>query len=371
MSRFLAEKFHNIEPYRLGEQPTDKKYIKLNSNETSFPASPHVLKAIEEAAKRPIGFYSDQDATVLREALAENYQVKPEQVFVGNGADEILSFCFTAYYEKGFAFPDITYGFYKTYMKAFKIPYEELPLKEDFTVDIAAFQATRRNIVLANPNAPTGLLLSPGELEELISCDPDRIVIIDEAYIDYGGKSCIVTLHRHPNLIVVHTMSKSRNIAGLHVGYAIASEELIEELNCIKNCFNPNNLNQVTLDAAVAAVKDQTYTRQCCQAKIKIREAVTLKLRDLGFEVLPSHTNFVFFTHPGIKATDLEKRLREHAVLVRHYSHPRIDHFLRMTIGTEEEMNTVMRAFQEIMATEKLPASKSQSSFLFFQMQQS
>ena len=351
MSKYLSKRFQGMKPYRLGEQPTDKKYIKLNSNETSIQPSPLVMKAISDALERPLGFYSDQDAMVLREELARTYDVMADQVFVGNGADEILSYCFTAYGEVlGFAFPDITYGFYQTYLDAFGMEYEQIPLREDFTIDLEPYKKIKRNIVIANPNAPTGLRLSMEEIEELVSSNKDRIVIIDEAYVDFGTQSCIPKIKDYPNLIVVHTMSKSRNMAGLHVGYAIAAEDVIEELNCLKNCFNPNNLNQVTLDAAVAAVLDQDFLEKSCEQKIEVREQVTKALLEMGFDVIPSHTNFVFFTHPVIHAEDLEVMLRYKAVLLRHYKQERIVNYLRMTIGTQEEMNRVITVMKEILS---------------------
>lgn len=349
-SKFLAPRFESMIPYRLGEQPTDKVYIKLNSNETSVPASPQVLKAIHEAAQRPVGYYSDQDATVLRVALSNRYHVNPDQVLVGNGADEILSFCFGAYGENGgFAFPDITYGFFKTFMHAFGVDYIEVPLREDFTIDLEPYKQTKRNVVIANPNAPTGLLLSNAQIAELLESNPDRVVIIDEAYLGFGSTSCIDLIKDHKNLIVVHTMSKARNLAGLHIGYAIASAEMIEELNCLKNCFNPNNLNQVTLDAAVAAVEDQAYTDACCAKRIMTRDRVSTEFSKLGLHVIQSYANFIFFTHPVMDAVSLEQRLRDYGILIRHYGQERIKNYIRMTIGTDAEMDMVLSSMKEIL----------------------
>ncbi len=349
-SQYLSEKFSEMIPYRLGEQPTDKKYIKLNSNETSFPASPLVSKVLKDASLNLLGFYSDQDGTVLREALSCLYQVTCDQVLVGNGADEMLSFCFLAYGEtRGFSFPDISYGFYKTFLRAFQMEYEEIPLNKDFTVDLEAFKKSRRHIVLANPNAPTGLCLTTDQIKNLLESDTGRIVIIDEAYLGYGANSCMELLSSYKNLIIVHTMSKSRNIAALHVGYAIANEDIIQELSCIKNCFNPNNLNQITLDAAVAAVKDQDYTEWCCRQKVLIRDEISNEMKKMGFTVIPSSTNFIFFTHPLMNANDLEKKLREYGILVRYYPQERISNYIRMTIGTREEMEYVLKTFKNIL----------------------
>ena len=350
-SEFLASRFCRMVPYRLGEQPADKVYIKLNSNETSVPASPQVVAAIRAAAQRPLGFYSDQDATVLRVALGNCYQVRADQVLVGNGADEILSFCFGAYGEnRGFAFPDITYGFFKTFMRAFGVDYTEIPLREDFTIDLEPYYRTGRNVVIANPNAPTGLLLSTAQIARLLESNPDRVVIVDEAYLGFGSESCIPLLKEYKNLIVVHTMSKARNLAGLHVGYAIASETMIEELSCLKNCFNPNNLNQITLDAAVAAVADQAYTDACCAERIANRDSVIAQLSGLGLRVIPSYANFILLAHPTLEAVFLEERLRDHGILVRRYGQDRILNYIRMTIGTRAEMDAVLRAMREICA---------------------
>ena len=342
-----------MKPYRLGEQPTDREYVKLNSNESPFAASPKVLQVIEESARQPLGYYADQDGTILRDALAGNYGIDREQVFVGNGADEILSFCFLAYAvgNKGLCYPDITYGFYRTFANTYGVHSEVIPLDEDFQIDTRPYEESDKTVVIPNPNAPTGRRISMEKIEHLLDSKKGRIVVIDEAYVDFETKSCISILDKHPNLIVVHTMSKSRNIAGLHVGYAIASKEIIEDLNALKNCFNPNNVNLVTLNAAVAAVEDEAYNRKVTDEKVRVRKDTQKKLEAYDFYVVESFTNFLFVSHPDIEAKDLEKELREYGILTRYYDEPRISNFLRITIGNEEEMKKVTDAVKQILTS--------------------
>lgn len=351
MSRFLDERYSNITPYRLGEQPTDREYIKLNSNESSYALSDKVSRQLVELSASCLGYYSDQDCTVLAEALAERLGVGSNQIFIGNGADEVLSFCFQAYClgEKGLAFPDITYGFYKVFAQAYGVKTEVIPLDEDFRVRPADYTKTKKNIVLANPNAPTGLSLTHKEIEKILASRPDRIVIIDEAYVDFGGESCIPLIQKYPNLIVVHTMSKSRGIAGIHVGYAVASPEIAAELNAIKNCFNPNNVNQITIDTALASVRDDEYVQYHIRRKIETRDRVIRRYRELGFSLPESRGNFVFVTHPRIHARDLERQYRSEGVLTRYYNAPRIDNYLRISIGSPEEMETVLAITETIL----------------------
>lgn len=353
MSQFLSTRFAAMKPYRLGAQPQDRTYIKLNSNETVMPPSPQVLAVLQEAAcRKDHGHYSDQDATVLRQAVAEYYDLTPEQVFCGNGADEVLSFCFQAYCDEqtGLCCPDITYGFYSTYSRAYGIDLKKLPLDEEFQIRPSDYFGIDRTIVLANPNAPTGRRLSCDEIESIVRENPAHIVIIDEAYVDFETETCIPLVKRYANLIVVHTMSKSRNIADLHVGYAIGAPELMNELNCLKNCFNPNNINQVTLDTAVAAMRDRAHTEACCAEKVKVRKWFEGELAVLGFYTVPSYTNFVFVQHNALHAADLEQHLRTDGILTRYYREPRIDEFLRITIGTREEMECVVHSLRNILA---------------------
>lgn len=354
MSQFIIDRYAEMKPYRLGAQPKDRTYIKLNSNETVMPPAPGVLAVLKDAGLRQDhGHYSDQDATVLREAVAARYGLSPEEVFCGNGADEILSFCFQAYCDDavGLCCPDITYGFYTTFCRAYGVDLKKIPLDDQFQIRPEDYYEAGRTIVIANPNAPTGQRLSTEEIEEILKRNPKNIVIIDEAYVDFETETCIPLIRTYPNLIVVHTMSKSQNVAGLHVGYAVGQTELMEELNCLKNCFNPNNINQVTLDAAVAAMEDLEYTKQCCAEKVKIRRWFQGQLEALGFFVVPSYTNFVFVTHDKIAAADLEKRLKDDGILTRYYREPRIDAFLRITIGSWDEMEYVVHSLRAILQT--------------------
>lgn len=350
MSRFLCKRYENLEPYVPGEQPKDRKYIKLNANETSMMPSPKVLQILKSDRMNRLGFYADPDAKELRMAIAEKYLVKKEEVFVGNGSDEILAFLFLAFFDENtkIAYPDITYGFYQGFAKSFAIDGKAIPLKEDFTVDVDAFIKSGRHIILANPNAPTGYVLPISEIERMAASDPNRLVLIDEAYVDYGNETCIPLIHRYKNLIVVHTMSKSKNLAGAHIGYCVADASIIEDLNGIKYSFNPFNMSDISLAIGTAAIKDNAYYEKCIQEIIANREYVTEELEMLGFTVLESHTNFIFVTSRKIHASEYYKKLREYGILTRYYNAPRIDNYLRITIGTREEMEAVVAATRKI-----------------------
>ena len=359
MSRFISKRFAQMVPYRLGEQPKNMEFIKLNSNETLIPPSEGVYESLQKAADHAdLGHYSDQDATVLREAIATHYGVATDEVFAGNGADEVLSFIMLAYgmTPEGLCFPDITYGFYKTVSGAFGLNYREIPLDENFRIRAADYERAGQLIIIANPNAPTGLQLSQKEIRRIIESNRDHVVVIDEAYVDFGTRSCIPLIHEYDNLIVVHTMSKSRNIAAIHVGYAIGQAALMRELNNLKNCFNPNNINQVTLDAAVAAMQDFETLERSVLEKIKIRIWFTRQLERMGYETLDSFTNFVFTRHEGYDAQELTEFLYEEGILVRHYDQPRIRDFVRISIGTAGEMEKVTESllkFRESIRTAK------------------
>lgn len=351
MSRFFDRSYDDMEEYIPGEQPSDRKYIKLNANETSLPPSPKVLEAISEAEIMGMGQYSDPYCKKLREAIAEEYDVSPEQVFVGNGSDEVLSFCFLSFFgkESKICFPDITYYFYHTYSKTFGIDALEIPLKEDFTIDIEDYKKTERHVIIANPNAPTGYRLGRRELREVIEARKDRLVIIDEAYVDYGNESCVSLLKECPNLIVIQTFSKSRNLAGLRLGFALASEEIIADMNRIKFTFNPYNLSALTIAAGAAAIKDREYYKGCIQETIKIREGTAARLSELGFSIMESHTNFLFVRHPEIPALEYYRSLKKEGILARHFNGERIKEYLRITIGTGEEMEEVIKATKKIL----------------------
>lgn len=351
MSRFLAETYKNMEPYVPGEQPKDRKYIKLNANETSMLPSKKVLEVLKSKRMENLGLYADPDSKELRNAIAKRYNVKMEEVFVGNGSDEVLGFLFLAYFnEKSkICFPDITYGFYKVYSKTFGIDGKAFPLNDDFTVNVEEYVNTDRHVVLANPNAPTGFYLPISEIERIVSAKKDRLVIIDEAYIDYGNESCIPLIKKYDNLIVVHTMSKSRNLAGAHIGYCIGAKTLIDDLNGLKFSFNPFNISDISLAIGTAAIEDTEYHEKCIKEIIENREFTKRELRNLGFEVLDSKTNFIFVTHPKLHAKEYNNLLRKEGILARYYDSERIDNYLRITIGTREEMEAVIEATKNIL----------------------
>lgn len=352
MSKFLSKKLCNLEPYVPGEQPKDKKYIKLNTNESPYPPAPKVMEVINRKEIQGLNLYSDPDAKILVDEIAKFYNVKPEQVIVGNGSDEVLAFCFLAFFddERKACFPDITYYFYKGFTKSFNIHAIEVPLKEDFTIDIDDYINCGRNIIIANPNAPTGLTLTHEEIEVILKTNEDRIVIIDEAYVDFGSISCISFLDKYPNLIIVQTFSKSRNLAGARLGFAIASKEIIEDLNKVKFSFNPYDISGLSLLAGVEAVKDKEYLENCTKKVIATRERISDEFIKLGFKVIPSKTNFLFVTHTLISGEDYYKKLRDKGILTRHYKEPRIDNYIRITIGTDEEMDAVIKITNKILS---------------------
>ena len=357
MSKFLSARFENLEPYVPGEQPKDREYIKLNSNETSMPPSPEVLKVLKSERMNKLGFYTNPDATELIDALAERYNVDSDEVFIGNGSDEVLSMIFLAFFERPakVAILDITYPFYRVFSKSFNVDAKVVPLKDNFEVDVDGLINSGCHIVVANPNAPTGLSLPLSEIERMIKSDPNRLVIVDEAYIDFDKdtESAISLIDKYDNLIVVHTMSKSRNIAGAHIGYAIACKELIKDLNGLRYAYNPYILSDLPVAVATAAVKDRAYNEKHVAQIIENREYFKVEMKKLGFFVMDTKTNFVFVSHKDISAVDYTRKLRERAILVRHYDKPRVDNFVRITIGTREEMEAVVRATVEILRSLK------------------
>lgn len=351
MSRFLNSRYAELHPYVPGEQPKDRTYIKLNANESSVPPSPAVLEALSVPLINGMGRYEDPHCMDFRKAIAEVYHVTPEQVFVGNGSDEVLGFCFLTFFSgrSKICFPDITYGFYQVYADTFGVDAQVFALKPDFSIDVDAYVRTDRHVILANPNAPTGLCLPVSDIERILRANRDRLVVIDEAYVDYGNESCVPLVEKYPNLIVVQTFSKSRNLAGARLGFAIASKEIIKDMNAIKFAFNPFNLSEMALAAGTAAVKDTAYLEKCVKQIVKTREYTVQTLRSLGFYILESHTNFIFVKHPVLFAGDYYRRLRENGILTRYYDEDRIRDYLRITIGTPEEMDEVLRVTKSIL----------------------
>lgn len=351
MSVFLVDEYKEMEPYIPGEQPKDKPYIKLNANETSMPPSPKVFEAISKSEIWRMGYYADPNCYEFREAVAEAYKVSREEVFVGNGADEVISFCLMSFFRPGMRiyFPDITYGFYRTYAKTYRLDMVEIPVKEDFSIDIEDYMDVDGDIIFANPNNPTGLMVSVADIERLVKANPERMVIIDEAYIDYADESCISIATKYPNLVVVRTFSKSRNMAGTHVGFAVASKDIIEDMNKIKFSFNPFNMNSITMVAGIASMKDEEYLKECVGKTIEVRENTKIELEKLGFHVIPSKANFLFIYHDTIESKEICKKLKEQGILTRHFSDERLYKYLRITMGTKSEMEVVLITMKEIL----------------------
>ncbi|NIK79449.1 histidinol-phosphate aminotransferase [Paenibacillus castaneae] len=351
MSKFWNPLTASLVPYVPGEQPKDKSYIKLNTNENPYPPSPKVMEAIKEAANADLRLYPDPTCESLVQATADYYGLPASQVFVGNGSDEILAFAFAAFFDpkKKILFPDITYSFYKVYAKLYGLEAELIPLDEQFKVQIDQYHSDNGGVILPNPNAPTAQLISLDEIRMLLDRNSNQVVIIDEAYIDFGGQSAIELVQSFPNLLVVQTLSKSRSLAGLRVGLAFGSEELIEGLNRIKNSFNSYTLDRLALEGAVASFQDEAYFREMTAKVVATRERVMEQLVALGFKVTDSKSNFVFISHPSIAAKGIFQQLRDKGVLVRYFDQPRIDEYLRVSIGTDEEMDAFVHALKEIV----------------------
>lgn len=351
MSKFWSPLAASLVPYVPGEQPKDKTYVKLNTNENPYPPSPAALKAMEDAVNGDLRLYPDPTCDELVQAAANYYRLTPEQTFVGNGSDEVLAFAFAAFFDpaKPLLFPDITYSFYKVYAKLYGLSPKLIPLDEDFNIPMEQFQGEHGGIIMPNPNAPTAQLIPLSEIRSLLERNPDNVVIIDEAYIDFGGESAVTLVPQFPNLLVVQTLSKSRSLAGLRVGFAFGSEELIDGLNRIKNSFNSYTMDRVALRGAVASLADEAYFRETTDKVIATRERVARQVKELGFRSTDSKANFLFIEHPAIPASELFAELRERGVLVRYFNSPRIDNYLRVSIGTDEEMNTFVGALREIV----------------------
>ena len=354
MSRFFSEKYAALVPYTPGEQPQDQQYVKLNTNESPFPPSEKALRAALDAL-RPLQLYSDPECRRLREKLAARYGVAPDEVTVTNGSDEALNFCFMAFCDAahGAVFPNISYGFYPVFAQVNNVPYEELPLTADFSVDPAAYVGAGKTIFLANPNAPTGKALSPAEIETILRGNPDSVVVIDEAYVDFGGESCIPLVHRYDNLLVVQTYSKSRSLAGGRLGYAVGNRALIRDLDTLRYSTNPYNVNSATLALGEALLDDEETTRANCAAIAETRAYTTAALRALGFEVLDSRANFVFARTPAMDGEALYLALKARGVLVRHFTKPEIAQFNRITIGTRQQMDILLSAIRAILEENK------------------
>ena len=354
MSRYLNQRFRTLDAYTPGEQPKDTVYTKLNTNESPYPPGPETQKAVgsRETAQR-LRLYSDPDSVRLKDAIADRYGVEKSNVFVSNGSDDILNFAFMAFAEDGAVFPDITYGFYPVFGDLHQVDYTQIPLREDFTLNPEDYKGRGGMIVIANPNAPTGLEICQKDIADLCASDPEHVVVIDEAYVDFGGTSAIPLTKEFENLLVVQTFSKSRSLAGARLGYAIASETLIGDLERIKYSTNPYNVNSITAAAGVAAIGEDDYYSANCLRTMSVREWTTGELEKAGFQVIPSIANFVFAKSKRIDGGTLYRKLKERKILIRHFDNPRITQYNRITIGTQEEMERLMVAIREILREEE------------------
>ena len=346
----LRDNIRRVVPYTPGEQPK-VKVIKLNTNECPYPPSPRVIKALKEADYERLRLYPDPVCDGFVSALSEYYGVGKDQIFVGVGSDDVLSMCFMTFFngDKPVLFPDITYSFYDVWAEVYRIPYRQLPLREDFSVDPEDYMGENGGIVLANPNAPTGIAAGKEELERMIAGNPESVVIVDEAYIDFGGETCLPLINKYENLIVVRTMSKSRAMAGMRLGYAFGCPELIKYLNDVKFSVNSYTLNMPSLIAGAEAIRDGEYFEEITGRVRATREWCKTELKKRGFEFADSMANFIFARHPEYHAARIFEELKKRGVYVRYFNKPRIDEYLRISIGTDEEMRTFLNALDEIL----------------------
>lgn len=351
MSKYWNDHVKTLEPYVPGEQPKDKKYIKLNTNENPYGPSKRVIEAIEKASNEELKLYPDPTCSDLNKEIAKYYGLNENEVFIGNGSDEILAFSFMTFFQKGrkVLFPDVSYTFYNVYAEMFNLDYELIKLDNDFNIPLEDFNRHNGGIIFPNPNAPTGKYIEPNEIIKVIEKNTDSVVIVDEAYVDFGGQSMVDYVKNYPNLLVIQTFSKSRSLAGLRVGFAMGNKELIEGLNRVKNSFNSYTIDRLALIGAREAIKDENYFKDTINKIIKSREETIIKLKDLNFKVLDSKANFIFAKHNKVKGKYLYEELKNNGVLVRHFNKDRIEDFLRITIGTDEEMNILIEKLKKIL----------------------
>ena len=351
MSKYWNQKVKEIEPYVPGEQPKDKKYIKLNTNENPYPPSKKVIEVMKNAINDDLKLYPDPTCSDLIGEIAKYYNLDEDEVFVGNGSDEILAFSFMAFFstDKKILFPDISYTFYKVYAELFNLDYELVKLDEDFNVPLEELKKQNGGVIIPNPNAPTGKYIDVEDLRKLVEVNKDSVVIIDEAYVDFGGESMVKFVKDYDNLLVVQTLSKSRSLAGLRVGFALGNKDLIEGLNRIKNSINSYTIDRVALAGSKEAIKDNDYFEEITKKIINTRDKTSEELEKLGFRVLESKSNFVFVSHNKVPGKILYEKLKDHGVLVRYFNSDRIDNFLRITIGTPEEMDILIEKLKLIL----------------------
>ena len=349
MSRFLKEQYRSMEAYTPGEQPRDMQYIKLNTNESPYPPAPSVVEAMNAEQVELLRLYSDPTAKNLKEKLAGLYDVRPENVFVSNGSDEVLNFAFMAFGGQGAVFPDISYGFYEVFAELYAINAEKIPLESDFSVDYRKYCGKNQLVVIANPNAPTGMTIPVWQIEKIVKSNPDAVVVIDEAYVDFGGETCLPLVKKYDNLLVTRTFSKSRCLAGGRLGYAFASPEIIADLEKIKYSTNPYNINRLTLLLGEKTVDAEDYYQEKCREIEETRAWTTAQLEELGFTVLPSKANFIFMKTDKMDGGELYKTLKAKGILVRHFTNLRICQFNRVTIGTKKQMETFIGTLKEVI----------------------
>lgn len=352
MSRYINSRFSKLEAYTPGEQPTDMKYIKLNTNESPYPPSKSVINAVNSEEVSKLNLYPDPACKELKGAIAALYGVEKQNVFVSNGSDDILNFFFMAFCdnkEHPVKYPSISYGFYSVYAELHGVTHTAVPLNEDFTINVADYIDNSANVVIANPNAPTGIALKREEIEKILVANPDRVVLIDEAYVDFGAESCIELTKKYSNLLVVCTYSKSRSMAGARLGFAIGSCELIEDLEKIKYSTNPYNINRLTMVAGIAAIKDNDYYMDNCKKIIETRDYTQKVLMKMGFEVTDSSSNFIFAKSNDIGGKELYIKLKERGILVRHFDSPLICEYNRITVGTAEQMDRLLAEIEKIL----------------------
>lgn len=350
MSRFFSTKYERLVPYTPGEQPKDTEYIKLNTNESPYPPSLKAQEYAKAAAKR-LELYPDPECRELCNALANRLGVSPDEVLPTNGSDEILNFAFMAYCDESHpaAFADITYGFYPVFAEINRVPYDIIPLKDDFTINPENYQGIGKTIFIANPNAPTGIFLSIEKIEEILKSNPDNIVVVDEAYVDFGNESCVGLIHSYDNLLVTQTFSKSRSMAGARLGVGIGNKDLIQDLNTIKYSTNPYNINRMTMAAGLGALEDEEYTKECCRKIIETREFTISELTKLGFSMTKSSANFLFAKHENISGEKIYEELKSRGILIRHFHKDKISDYNRITIGTKGQMQTLIDTIKSIL----------------------
>ena len=357
MSKFWNDKIKEIEPYVPGEQPKDKKYIKLNTNENPYSPSKKVIEKIESMNLKDLKLYPDPDVTELRKVIAEyfsnkiNDEITHKQVFIGNGSDEILAFIFMTFFNAGdkVYYPDITYSFYPVYADLFNVKEIKIPLNDNFEIEIQKYFRLDGHIIITNPNAPTSIALKLNEIEKIVKNNPTQLIVIDEAYVDFGAESSVKLVNKYDNVLVVQTFSKSRSFAGMRLGYAIGSENIIEGLNRLKFSFNSYTVDRISIEAGIESFKDDDYFVKTNAKIIETREKTVKKLKELGFKVLNSSANFIFISHNKVFAGDLYKNLKDNGVLVRYFAKDRIDNYLRVTIGTDEDMEIFIEKLNKLL----------------------